>query len=67
MSEGWRKCLRVELSPPTKTWVATGFEDREGHRAPFTSVPSFYRSSNAMNARVSLKSLKTMSAPLSRS
>jgi len=45
-SEGWRKRLGVEPSPPTWTWAATDFEDREGHRAPFTSSwRLFYRSS----------------------
>jgi hypothetical protein len=34
---GWRKRLRVELSPPAMRG-ATGFEDREDHRAPFASV-----------------------------
>jgi len=33
---GWRKRLRVELSPPARRG-ATGFEDREDHRAPFAS------------------------------
>jgi hypothetical protein len=36
--------VRVDLSPPAIPRAATGFEDREGHRAPFTSVASFYRS-----------------------
>ena len=35
--KGWRKRLGVEPSPPSKR-AATGFEDREGHRAPFASV-----------------------------
>jgi len=35
-SEGWRKRLGVEPSPPAERG-ATGFEDREGHRAPFAS------------------------------
>jgi hypothetical protein len=35
--EGWRKRLGVEPSLPRKG-AATDFEDREGHRAPFTSV-----------------------------
>ena len=43
MSEGWRKRLGVEPSPRAKTRTATDFEDREGHRAPFTSVGQFYR------------------------
>ena len=34
----WRKRLGVEPSLPRKE-AATDFEDREGHRAPFTSVP----------------------------
>ncbi len=33
----WRKRLGVEPSLPRKE-AATDFEDREGHRAPFTSV-----------------------------
>jgi len=33
----WRKRLGVEPSLPAKR-RATGFEDREGHRAPFTSI-----------------------------
>ena len=37
-SEGWRKRLGVEPSPPAERG-ATGFEDREGHRAPFASGP----------------------------
>jgi hypothetical protein len=38
MSEAnWRKRLGVEPSLPRKE-AATDFEDREGHRAPFTSV-----------------------------
>ena len=37
MGEGWRKRLGVEPSLPAKRG-ATGFEDREGHRAPFASV-----------------------------
>ena len=32
----WRKRLGVEPSLPRKE-AATDFEDREGHRAPFTS------------------------------
>lgn len=35
----WRKRLGVEPSLPAKR-RATGFEDREGHRAPFTSMTS---------------------------
>ena len=35
----WRKRLGVEPSLPAKR-RATGFEDREGHRAPFASVTS---------------------------
>ncbi len=34
---GWRKRLGVEPSLPSKS-AATGFEDREGHRAPFASI-----------------------------
>ncbi len=34
----WRKRLGVEPSPPAERG-ATGFEDREGHRAPFASGP----------------------------
>jgi hypothetical protein len=34
----WRKRLGVEPSLPRKE-AATDFEDREGHRAPFTSGP----------------------------
>jgi len=37
MSGGWRKRLGVEPSLPAKRG-ASGFEDREGHRAPFASV-----------------------------
>src|SRR5437763_5139844 len=33
----WRKRLGVEPSLPAKR-RATGFEDREGHRAPFASI-----------------------------
>ena len=33
----WRKRLGVEPSLPRKE-AATDFEDREGHRAPFTSI-----------------------------
>jgi putative endonuclease len=33
----WRKRLGVEPSPPAERG-ATGFEDREGHRAPFAST-----------------------------
>jgi len=33
----WRKRLGVEPSPPAKQGAA-GFEDREGHRAPFASA-----------------------------
>ena len=36
--KGWRKRLGVEPSLPRKE-AATDFEDREGHRAPFTSGP----------------------------
>jgi hypothetical protein len=35
--QSWRKRLGVEPSLPAKRG-ATGFEDREGHRAPFASV-----------------------------
>lgn len=38
-SEGWRKRLGVEPSLPLNE-AATGFEDREGHRAPFASMES---------------------------
>ena len=34
---GWRKRLGVEPSLPSGS-AATGFEDREGHRAPFASA-----------------------------
>jgi hypothetical protein len=37
----WRKRLGVEPSPPASRG-ATGFEDREGHRAPFASVEYSY-------------------------
>jgi len=37
MSRWWRKRLGVEPSLPAKR-RATGFEDREGHRAPFASL-----------------------------
>jgi hypothetical protein len=38
--EAWRKRLGVEPSLPRKE-AATDFEDREGHRAPFTSIDDF--------------------------
>ena len=38
----WRKRLGVEPSLPRKE-AATDFEDREGHRAPFTSVARSYQ------------------------
>ena len=38
----WRKRLGVEPSLPRKG-AATDFEDREGHRAPFTSVRQSYQ------------------------
>ena len=51
----WRKRLGVEPSPPAITRAATGFEDREGHRAPFASSPIVraQRSITRMNAAVS--------------
>src|SRR6476659_4102755 len=36
--QSWRKRLGVEPSPLAITRAATGFEDREGHRALFASM-----------------------------
>ena len=64
----WRKRLGVEPSPPAITRAATGFEDREGHRAPFASsqIVRAQRSITRMNAAVSPRSGNTISAPLPR-
>ena len=71
----WRKRLGVEPSPPAKR-AATGFEDREGHRAPFASESAPRRqtlrdgtgdSTISRNPSVSLRSSSTICAPVSRS
>ncbi len=49
----WRKRLGVEPSPPAERG-ATGFEDREGHRAPFASALILHRDiAGVGSARVS--------------